>query len=207
MFTAAVTTLLCAACSGRTASRSSDPASAPRPVRDTAALQRNADLEKRVARLELQLLERDATIEDLSTRLDDAQAEIVRAMARLPTAASRAEAASGIAEAEVALRALRASGPQAAAAAQQGADLLGRGSAEFDRGNFGGALYLATQARTLAASARARLASVTRGALRPGETAFAVPVPLRATSRGNVREGPGTGFDLVFAVGPGTPLT
>ena len=202
-----VTTLLAAACAGHAASPARrDPASAPRPGRDTV-VQRNAELEKRVARLELQLLERDATIEDLSTRLDDAQAEIVRAMARLPTAASRAEAASGIAEAEVAIRALRGAGPQATAAAQQGTELLARGSAEFDRGNFGGALYLATQARTLAASARARLTSVTRGAARPGETLFAVPVPLRTTGRGNVREGPGTGFDIAFAVAPGTPLT
>src|SRR5690348_789479 len=69
---------------------------------------RDPDTERRLSRLELRLMERDAQIADLQTRLDDARQEVVRAMAKLQTIASRAEAASGIAEAEVAVRALKA---------------------------------------------------------------------------------------------------
>ena len=198
--------LLAGACHGSQApSPRSGRASGTRAAREAASPRDDDD--RRIARLELQLLERDATIEDLQQRLDDAQAEIVRAMARLPTAASRAEAASGIAEAEVALRSLRASGPVANDAARQVSSLLAQGSGEFDKGNYGGALYLANQARALATSAPARLTSGARGALRPGETAFAVPVRLRTTGRGNVRTGPGTGFAIAFAVAPGASLT
>src|SRR5213079_2057653 len=68
---------------------------APRsaPVHDSV-------LERRVARLELLVAERDAQVEDLQARLDEARQEVVRALAKLQTVASRAEAASAIAEAE-----------------------------------------------------------------------------------------------------------
>src|SRR5207249_2115448 len=76
---------------------------APRsaPVHDSV-------LERRVARLELLVAERDAQVEDLQARLDEARQEVVRALAKLQTVASRAEAASAIAEAEIAVQALRA---------------------------------------------------------------------------------------------------
>src|SRR5205807_6866322 len=71
--------------------------SGPGPAVDTTrATARAADLEQRVARLELRVLERDAQIEEVQTRLDDARQEVVRAMAKLQTLATRAEAASGI---------------------------------------------------------------------------------------------------------------
>ena len=200
--------LAAAACGGKTAERGGAVQPGPRnpasSARDAAAT-RLADLERRHSRLELQLLERDATIADLEQRLMDAQGEIVRAMARTPTLASRAEAASGMAEAEVALQSLRAAGPPPAGIEQVQA-LLRQGSSEFDKQNFGGALYLANQAKTLAASWRVRAASARAGA-RPGETAFSVPVRLRATSRGNVRSGPGTGFGVVYSVDAGTLLS
>src|SRR4051812_12870750 len=55
---------------------------------------RDPDNDRRVTRLELRLMERDAQIVDLQTHLDDARQEVVRAMAKLQTIASRAEAAS-----------------------------------------------------------------------------------------------------------------
>jgi len=36
---------------------------------------------------------------------------------------------------------------------------------------------------------------------------FAVPVLLQSTARGNVREGPGGGYKVVFTVDPGAALT
>ena len=63
------------------------------------------------------------------------------------------------------------------------------------------------QAKTLASSYRGRLSLGNREGTRPGETAFAVPIRLKMTTRGNVREGPGTGFPISFAAESGTLLT
>jgi hypothetical protein len=167
------------------------------------------DLQRRLDRMELRVIEKEAQVEELQSRLEDTRDEVVRTMARLETAASRAEAASGMAEAEVAMRSLRTSAagqpipeiPQVQALVQQS-------SAEFNKQNFGGALYLAQQAKNIAAAGRARLAGGTRaGSARPGETAFALPIRLKVASRGNVREGPGTNHEVAFEVQRGALLT
>ena len=197
-------TLLAAAC----APKQADPARAPRPVpRPTRPGSSPADLERRIARLELSLMEKEAQVDELQSRLDDTRQEVVRAMAKLQTLASRAEAASGIAEAEVALQTLKAApGQPATPEAAQATRLLKESSAEFDKQNYGGALYLANQAKTLAGAARGRLSAGERGAQRPGETAFALPIRLVAAGRGNVRAGPGTGSRIEFAVETGDAL-
>lgn len=175
--------------------------SAPRPGGSQVIL------EKRIARLELSLLEKEAQVEELQTRLEETRQEVVRAMAKLQTLASRAEAASAIAEGEVALQPLKAvRGPSSAPEATQASRLLMESSSEFDKENYGGALYLANQAKALAAEARARLSAGERGAQRPGETAFALPIRLKAAGRGNVRAGPGTGARIEFAVAAGDAL-
>ena len=172
-----------------------------RPPRDTV-------LEQRVARLELRLLERDAQLEELQTRLDEARQEVVRAMAKLQTVASRAEAASAIAEAEIALQSLRAAAPsQPATELAQATTLLQQASAEFAKQNYGGALYLANQAKRVAGAGKGGVGGEGRTALRAGEVAFAVPVQLQATAHGNVREGPGGGYKVLFTVDPGAALT
>jgi len=133
---------------------------------------------------------------------------VVRAMAKLQTLATRAEAASGIAEAELALQPLRAAAGQTAAPeAAQAHRLLQESSEEFEKENYGGALYLANQAKNLAAAGRGRLAVGERVAERPGETPFALPIALKAVSLGNVREGPGLRARVSFAVQPGADLT
>jgi SH3-like domain-containing protein len=83
---------------------------------------------------------------------------------------------------------------------------LRESSGEFDKENYGGALYLANQAKALAGAAQGRLSAGERGAHRPGETAFALPIRLKAAGRGNVRAGPGTGTRVEFAVEPGDSL-
>src|ERR1041384_5942282 len=124
------------------------------PVTQRAAVEtvtvRDPETDRRIARLEMRLLERDAQLADLPTRLEDARQEVVRAMAKLQTLASRAEAASGMAEAEVALRTLKTGGGQAAPEVGQAGSLLEESSTEFNKQNYGGALYLANQAKTLA---------------------------------------------------------
>lgn len=178
----------------------------PAVVRETVTV-RDSEAERRASRLEVRLLERDAQIEELQARLEDARQEVVRAMARLPAVASRAEAASAMAEAEVALQSLRASSTAQSSEAAQVASLVRQSSGQFDRQNFGGALYLANQAKTIAAAYRARLSHGTLSGMRSGESAFAVPIRLRVTSRGNIREGPGTNFSVAYSVDAGTMLT
>jgi hypothetical protein len=186
----------------------------PAPERDTTVARivvetvtvRDPEAEQRVAGLELRLLEREAQIEDLQTKLDDARHEVVRAMARFQTLASRAEAASAMAESEITLQSLRGAGPQQAPEIAQARQLLKLAAAEFNKQNYGGAVYLASQAKSLVGAGRERLASGARGSLRPGEVLFALPLRLQTAGRSNVREGPGASFPIVFTAEPGTPL-
>jgi hypothetical protein len=152
-------------------------------------------------------MERDAQLADLQSRLDDTRQEVVRAMAKLQTIATRAEAASGIAEAELALRTLKEGGGQSTPEATQATALLGQSSEEFNKQNYGGAVYLANQAKTFATAGRGRLSPDARSTPRANETAFAVPVGLKFSSRGNVREGPGAAFKVAFAAEVGTLVT
>jgi hypothetical protein len=162
--------------------------------------------QRRIGELELRLLEREAQIERLETTLEETRREVVRSLARLQTSATRAEAASALAEADIALQTLRTSDPQAPELAQA-RRLLDQSTTEFGKQNYGGSLYLANQVKSLSASGRGRMAAGGNGAARPGEAAFAVPVPLAVNSRANVREGPGTSFRVLFTVDRGAALT
>jgi uncharacterized protein YgiM (DUF1202 family) len=202
-FLVLVATVLASACSHP------KPVPPPPPVirivRETVTV-RDPELVQRVARIDLQLLAKDAQIEDLQSKLEDARAEVVRAMAKLQTVASRAQAASAMAEAEVSLQSMKL-GSAAEPEAEQITKLVRQSATEFDKQNYGGALYLANQAKTLASSYRGRLSLENREGARPGETPFAVPIKLQMTTRGNVREGPGTSFPISFSADPGTMLT
>jgi hypothetical protein len=193
-------------CAGNRGDTGPAPAAARRQARAAAAAR--AEQDRRIARLELVLLEKNAQVEELQARLDKAREEVVRAMAKLQTLASRAEAASGMAEAEVALQPLRQrSGLQNAPEAAQASRLLREASAEFSQENYGGALYLANQAKAFAAAGTGRLSARERTSDRPGEKPFAIPIPLRAVGSGNVRAGPATSAPIAFAVEGGDSLT
>ena len=197
------------ACAGITAACSqSKPAPPPavKIVRDTVTV-RDPESDKRAAHLELQLLARDAQIEDLQSRLEDTRAEVVRAMAKLQSVASRAQAASAMAEAEVVLQTMKTNTSQdPPPEVIQVTRLVRQSSTEFDKQNYGGALYLANQAKTVASSYRGRL-GVNREDARPGETLFAVPIKLKTTTKGNVREGPGTNFSVSFSADANSSIT
>jgi len=203
--------LLFAAAFSLTACAAKKPDAAPQPApRRVPALSQpsRAELDRRIARLELALLEKEAQVEDLQSRLDDTRQEVVRAMAKLQTLATRAEAASGIAEAELALQPLKSvPGQPSAPEASQARRLLQESSSEFEKENYGGALYLANQAKTIAAAGRGRLTVGERVTERPGETPFDLPIPLQAVNGGNVREGPGLNAKIAFSVKPGDALT
>ena len=192
------------ACAPRKPAEVTRPVLPRRPVPSATA---RAETDRRIARLELALMNKEAQVDDLKARLDATRQEVVRAMAKLQTLATRAEAASGIAEAELALQPLKVASPQSSPEAAQAKRLLDDSSEEFGKENYGGALYLANQAKTLAAAGRGRLAVGDRVVERPGETAFELPIALAAVSGGNVREGPGLGSKIAFSVEPGDSLT
>jgi uncharacterized coiled-coil protein SlyX len=175
------------------------PAAAPETV-----TVRDREQDRRIATLELQVLAKDVEIDALTKQLDDARQEVVRSMAKLRTLATRAEAASGMAEAEIAVQSLRSKADRPTPERTQAEQLLQMSSGEFGSDNYGGALYLANQAKNLAQAGEERLAGAQRLVSRPGELAFAVPVPLRLVGRGNVREGPGTSFQVLYTLDAGT---
>jgi len=195
------------------------PAGAPEPLArtDTVYVDRmitridtvaDPDTRQRLSQIEAEVLSRDARIQVLEDQLSEARREVVRTMARSQTVASRAEAASGIAEAELAIQTLRtAAGRRPAPEADQADRLRRESSSEFEKGNFGGALYLASQARNLAGQGTDRFSRAEAETLRPGETQFLVPLRLRSTSRSNVRDGPGTNFRVLFTLDAEQPVT
>ena len=196
-----------AACAGGTA-----PAT-PAPERvaavDTVVVRAAADaeLEQRVAALQFQLLERTAQVEDVQRQLEGTRQEVVRQMARLQTLASRANAASTMAEAEIGVEALTAAeGNGEVPEATQARHFLELGTTEFADENYAGALYLASQARSVARAAEFRLTNVGHGDRQPSEVLFALPVPLETVRRSNVRTGPALTFRVLVTLDPGTPL-
>ena len=195
-------------CAG--APRAAAPAPATPSVRaapETVTV-RDPEMAGELARARVQLLERNARLADMDRRLNEATTELVRAMARLRTLATRAEAASAIAEAEVTLQQLRGrAGQQAPPEVAQSEAALRSASAAFDAENFGGAVYLATQAKRTATAGRGRLAESGAAALRPNERPFALPVPLTTTSNANLRAAPNGSAPVVSTVPPGTALT
>jgi hypothetical protein len=213
------TSLFAVAAASAACAPTSAPAPAPPPIVQVDTVVRvdtvqveveaaaDAALEARVARLQIQVLERDVQIGELQGQLESTQLELVRNLARMQTEASRAEAASGMAEAEVALGTLRrSSGGEALPDFRRAEALLEQSSREFAGENYGGALYLATQVRTLVRGAQSRLAASADGELRSGEELFAVPLPLSTRGRSNVRSGPGLDFDVLFTLDPASPL-
>jgi hypothetical protein len=129
-------------------------------------------------------------------------------MARSQTVASQAEAASGIAEAELAIRTLRTvAGRRPVPEATQAEQLLQESNTEFQQDNFGGALYLASQARGIAGQGADRFRRADGEDLRPGETQLQAPLRLQTTTRSNVREGPGTNYRVLFTLDPRHPVT
>ena len=166
------------------------------------------ELQDHLARLQIQLFERDVQLRDSQDQLESTRLELVRTMARLQTQASRAEAASGMAEAEIAIGTLRrVPGATVLPELARADELFRQSSAEFAGENYGGALYLAAQARALVRGGQARLRGRGEAAPAAGETVFAVPVPLATTGRANVRSGPGTNFAVSFTLEPSAPVT
>jgi|GEM_PF-1918445 len=182
----------------------------------TNELRTERALEKQMAELQLRVVEKDALTEQLQQRqeflqrqFDDAIQEVVRAKARLRSLESKAEAASNMAEAEIALKTIKTHYPNAATDSEfiKASDLLTMSSQEFEKQNYGGALYLAIQAVSVINSARGRLIVHETGELQPGEVPFAVLLDLSVIKVSNVRQGPGFQYPVVGTLPPQSPVT
>lgn len=166
----------------------------------------DTELEERVATLQFQLLERTAQFGEIQRQLAEARQEVVRQMARLQTLASRADAASAMAEAEIGVEALIAAEGGASLEGAQARRFLELSTTEFADENYAGALYLASQARSLARAGGSRLTDVEQEDLQPSEVQFALPVPLETRTRSNIRSGPGLTFRVLVTLDASTPL-
>jgi hypothetical protein len=180
-----------------------------------------AKREDNIARLQLRLLERDAQINQLEERLNSQQAmldeaiqEVVRAKAKLRSLESKAEAASGIAEAEIAVKALKA---QLAGQTQnpeliKAQELLKMSAQEFKKENYGGAVYLTSQAKghiragQIRLEGREKVAPIKRLPPFKGEVFFALPLPLKILRTSNLRKQPDRESKVITTLKKGTPL-
>ncbi|HET9490635.1 MAG TPA: SH3 domain-containing protein [Methylomirabilota bacterium] len=169
----------------------------------------NQELELQLARAHLAVLEREAQIRALQEKLDLATLEVVRAMGKLRGVESKAEAAANFAEAEIALRQLEkeAAGRGRDQEVQQARQLMSMATAEFKKSNYAGTIYLSGRVKALSASGQSRAASPGTMLRLDGETGFAFPLPLKAVSRSNVREGPALNQKIAFVVEDGGALT
>jgi uncharacterized protein YgiM (DUF1202 family) len=163
--------------------------------------QQRSALKGTVSNLQIQLLEKEALITGLERsgleqqkRFDDAIVEVVRAKAKLRSLESKADAASVIAETEIAIKALKNRVPgkrEDMIEITKAEKLLEMSSQEFRRQNFGGALYLASQAKTQIRMGHLVLSSGKNIDILEGEVLFVQPLPLVVMKNSNLRSGPG----------------
>jgi chromosome segregation ATPase len=178
-------------------------------------LQSLDSLEDEIAKTKLRILEKEAQIRQLEELLDSQQKmldeaiqEVVRGKAKLRSLESKAEAASEMAEAEIAVKALkvqlaaRGEDPEVAKAEQ----LLKMSVKEFEKENYGGALYLTSQAKGQIRTGQMRLGDKKKLKSIEGEVLFAQPLPLQVLKNSNLREMPDLKSNILTTLDKGTPL-
>ena len=200
-----IATILLSGCSATTRHRAKLAPHEEVPAGRTASYQ---ELEAEVAALQLRLLERETMVNQMERKFDDAIQEVVRTKAKLHSLESKAEAASTIAEAEIALKALKAKAvaPEKDPTLTDAEHLLKMSGREFKKRNYGGALYLASQAKALVSKGQGQLMNREKLPMRPGEVPFTTPLPLQALGKSNIREGPGLDFKVLFTLEKDAPL-
>lgn len=161
------------------------------------------------AALRVQLLEKNAELVRLNEERNEAVQEVVRTKSKLRGIESRAEAASTMAEVEIALKQVKTAAEKAkqdpGLGIRKAEELLAMGAKEFEKNNYGGAIYLATRAKTLIGKRRDQIGTQDTS-LQPDEVAFAFPIALKSLKRSNVRDGPGRAFKVLLTLPTETPL-
>ena len=156
----------------------------------------------------LQLLEKNAQLDRLNDQLGEAILEVVRTKAKLRSMESRAEAASDLAEAEIAIQAMmsQGSGWETDPGVIKARELSELSAGEFERGNYGGALYLTGQAKNVIKGVEARSVDQGTHSMVEGERAFGLPLPLRLLSNSDVRRNPSNRSAVAAALPAGAEL-
>lgn len=169
-------------------------------------------LEKEVVSLNMKVLEYEVVISDLKERMEGHQQrleaaiiEVVRTKARLRSLESKAEAASTIAEAEIAVNAMKKDAVsmdevvmEEIAAAE---NLLKMSVSEFKGSNFGGALFLANQAKGQVRTLQLRRKGGLEKSPVEDKREFSSPLLLKVLTNCNLRKGPGLDNEVVGKLG------
>lgn len=174
-------------------------------------------VQRELASVRIQLLEKEVLIdvlnqrfEDQQKRMDDAIIEVVRTKAKLRSIESKAEAASTIAETEIAAKVLKnqaeAAGLEDLEEMIKAESLLKISTTEFSKQNFGGALYLAGQAKNQIRAGHIQLGGNRDDRPVEGEMAFLQPLPLKSVKNSNFRSGPGLTFKIITELKKGTRI-
>lgn len=201
---------------GKRRAKEADMAEYKRIKRENKELRQSLESqESETAKIKLQILEKEAQIRELEERLnsqrvmlDEAVQEVVRAKAKLRSLESKAEAASEIAEAEIAVKAWkvrlagRGEDPEIVKAEQ----LLQMSVEEFQKENYGGALYLSSQAKGHIKTSQMLHGGKKKLEAVKGEVLFAQPLPLRVLKTSNLREMPDLKSNILTTLEKGTPL-
>ena len=181
-------------------------------ARDDAALK---EMESEIAKIQLLVLAKDAQIakfeESVNSQqvmFDEAILEVVRAKAKLRSLESKAEAASDMAEAEIAVKALKGhlQNQEADPDVLKAEKLLKMSVQEFENENYGGALYLTSQAKGHIRASQMRSGSLEKIEPVEGEILFAQPVPLKVLATCNLRQGPGIQSKILSKLEKATTL-
>jgi hypothetical protein len=180
---------------------------------------RNANRDQRIElqRMRVALLEKEARNLQLEAQLafqkqmaDEAVIEVVRAKAKLRTIESRAEAAATMAEAEIAVQGMKDLASTGTIGSTENlikADgLLKMSANEFKEENYGGALYLAGQAKIQIKAIRNDLEESKLREKVSGEVAFLPPLALKLIKRSNLRTGPDLSSAVERVLENGTPV-
>lgn len=161
------------------------------------------------AELQLKLLERNAELARLERERSEAIQEVVRTKSKLRGVESKAEAASTMAEVEIALKQVKAAAAKAdqdpGPGLSEAERLMQMSAAEFENNNYGGTIYLATQAKSLIGTRRDQIGSQ-GSSPQPDEVPFAFPIALESLGNSNVRDGPGLNFGILLTVPKREPL-
>lgn len=174
-------------------------------------------LKAEISNTKIELLEKGALIRQLDSQVasrqqmvDEAVVEVVRAKAKLRSIESRAEAASTMAEAEIALKTLKAMEISDADGASdqfgKAESMLKMSASEFKRENYGGALYLAGQAKAQIKAIQGSLKQQSSSQLIAGEVLFRPPLPLILIKRSNLRKVPDLDAEVLRVLEKGMPV-
>jgi inhibitor of growth (ING)-like protein len=166
----------------------------------------SSEFDAKLARLQTLLSEKDAQVQKLRRKLDDTIQEAVRTKSKLRSQENKADAVSGLAEAETAMKTLKESMPDADKRSEltQANALMKMGMDELKRENYNGTLYVTNQVKVILKDIQNNTQGHDKIAPVDGEVLFALPLSLKITTSGKVRERPAADSAVVWSVERGT---